>query len=67
MMMKRFLLFAGTMRFSALGTASVDAYNVVWNSPSKDSAGSMPMGMATSALMSGERESGDLVFYVGKD
>ena len=43
-----------------------DAYNVVWDSPSKDSSGSMPIGNGDVGLNVWVEESGDLVFYIGK-
>jgi alpha-L-fucosidase 2 len=45
---------------------ALDQYNVVWNSPSKDSAGSMPLGNGDIGLNVWVEESGDLVFYIGK-
>lgn len=45
---------------------AVDQYNVVWNSPSKDSSGSMPLGNGDIGLNVWVEENGDLVFYIGK-
>ena len=44
----------------------LDACNVVWNSPSKDSAGSMPLGNGRLGLNVWAEEGGDLVFYISK-
>ena len=44
----------------------VDAYNVVWNSPSKDSSGSMPLGNGDVGLNVWTEENGDIVFYAAK-
>ncbi len=64
-MIKRFLLLA--LCVSALWAQHpIDAYNVVWNTPSKDSAGSMPIGNGDTGLNVWVEESGDLVFYIGK-
>ncbi len=45
---------------------AVDQYNAVWNSPSKDSSGSMPLGNGDIGLNVWVEEGGDLVFYIGK-
>jgi hypothetical protein len=44
----------------------LDAYNVVWDSPSKDSSGSMPLGNGDIGLNVWAEAGGDLVFYVSK-
>src|SRR5688572_14542935 len=44
----------------------VDEYNVVWDSPSKNSAGSMPTGNGDIGLNVWVEENGDLLFYIGK-
>lgn len=46
--------------------AELDACNVVWNSPSEDSRGSMPIGNGEIALNVWVEPSGDLLFYIGK-
>ncbi len=43
-----------------------DKYNVVWDSPSKDAWGTMPLGNGDISLNVWVEESGDLVFYIGK-
>ena len=45
---------------------SLDAYNVAWDSPSRDSHGSMPLGNGDIGINAWVEESGDLVFYVSK-
>ena len=41
-------------------------YNVVWNTPSDDSFGSMPLGNGDIGLNVWVEKSGDLVFYISK-
>jgi len=48
------------------GGADPSRYNVVWDSPSKDYTGSMPLGNGDIALNAWVEESGDLIFYIGK-
>jgi alpha-L-fucosidase 2 len=75
--MKRFLLALTALSFMMLaqneiamsaGTGGADPsrYNVVWDSPSKDHTGSMPLGNGDIALNAWVEESGDLIFYIGK-
>ncbi len=45
---------------------SVDRYNVVWDTPSKDSSGSMPLGNGDIGLNVWVEEKGDLYFYISK-
>ncbi|MEI8139935.1 MAG: DUF5703 domain-containing protein [bacterium] len=45
---------------------SVDDYNVVWHTPSRDSSGSMPLGNGDVALNVWVEEGGDLLFYIAK-
>jgi hypothetical protein len=42
------------------------AHNVVWDSPSKDAHGSMPLGNGDVGINTWVEENGDLVFYVSK-
>ncbi len=42
----------------------VDQYNVVWDSPSVDANGSMPLGNGAIALNAWVEPNGDLVFYI---
>ncbi len=44
----------------------LDRYNVLWDSPSKDALGSMPLGNGDVGINAWVEESGDLVFYVSK-
>jgi hypothetical protein len=44
----------------------LDECNVVWNSPSKDSTGSMPLGNGDIGANVWAEEGGDLVFYISK-
>jgi hypothetical protein len=44
----------------------LDRYNVVWDSPSENSSGSMPIGNGDIGLNVWVEEGGDLLFYIGK-
>jgi len=45
----------------------LDNYDVIWNSPSKDAAGSMPIGNGEVVLnVWVEAETGDLLFYIAR-
>ena len=44
----------------------MDKYNVVWESPSKDHNGSMPIGNGDIGLNVWVEEMGDICFYIGK-
>ena len=46
--------------------ASLDYYNVIWDSPSQDHNGSMPIGNGDIGLNLWCQEDRDLVFYIGK-
>ena len=46
--------------------ARVDSCNVVWNSPSADARGSMPIGNGDIGLNVWVEPSGDLCFFIGK-
>ena len=46
--------------------AALAPYNVVWDSPSKDAHGSMPLGNGDVGINAWIEETGDLVFYVSK-
>ena len=46
--------------------AALAAHNVVWDSPSKDAHGSMPLGNGDVGINAWVDEKGDLVFYVSK-
>ena len=45
---------------------SPDRYNVVWDSPSQDQHGSVPLGNGSTGLNAWIEPSGDLVFYVSR-
>ena len=44
----------------------IETYNVIWDSPSKDSSGSMPIGNGDIGLNVWVEENGDLLFYISK-
>ena len=46
--------------------SDLDAYNVVWDSPSGDMGGSMPLGNGDIGTNVWMEENGDLVFYISK-
>ncbi|CAG0988246.1 hypothetical protein PHYC_02145 [Phycisphaerales bacterium] len=46
--------------------ATLDRYNVVWTSPSRDASGSMPIGNGETGLNVWVEEGGDLVFYISR-
>lgn len=46
---------------------ATEKYNVVWNRPSKDSSGSMPVGNGDIGLNVWIEEDGDLLFYISKN
>ncbi len=56
---------AGLIFYSAVA-APVDAFNVVWDSPSQDHHGSMPLGNGDIALNAWMTREGDLQFYISK-
>ncbi len=50
-----------------LNASKLDAYDVVWTTPSKDAAGSMPIGNGEVVLNAWmEESSGDLLFYIAR-
>lgn len=51
---------------SSAKAANLNDYNVVWDSPSMDSAGSMPLGNGEIALNAWIEPSGDLLFYIAR-
>ena len=46
--------------------AELDRYNVVWDSPSRDAAGSMPIGNGEVGLNVWVEPGGDLLFYISR-
>lgn len=60
-------LVAGIITISTPARAEgPDAYNIVWDSPSANSNGSMPLGNGDIALNAWVEPSGALVFYIAK-
>ncbi len=55
-------LFAG----AAAAADPLDSYNVVWDTPSENAHGSMPLGNGDVGINAWVEPSGDLVFYVSK-
>ena len=60
------LAFGNTAISTPAPVKSLDDCNVVWNSPSKDSFGSMPLGNGDVGANVWVEENGDLLFYVSK-
>ena len=57
------------MAFAARGRsdlALVDRYNVVWNTPSENASGSMPLGNGDIGVNAWVEPTGDIVFYISK-
>jgi hypothetical protein len=52
---------------TAMANPSISAYDVIWNAPSKDAAGSMPIGNGEVVLNAWvEEQTGDLLFYIAR-
>lgn len=64
-MIKRLLLLS-LFYAATVMAGGLDTYNVVWDSPSKDCHGSMPLGNGDIGLNAWIEPSGDLVFYISK-
>ncbi len=65
------VLFFSGLSFSSIGAGTakgypLDDYNVIWNSPSRDYNGTMPIGNGDIALNAWVEPSGDLLFYISK-
>jgi len=66
------LVLIALLQIVAAGTANqkpadcIDSLNVVWNSPSENSHGSMPLGNGDVGINAWVERNGDLVFYVSK-
>ncbi len=58
------VLLAGLMQ--AAGADPLDACNVVWTTPSKDSSGSMPLGNGDIGINLWIEDGGDLLFFISK-
>ncbi|HXB58941.1 MAG TPA: DUF5703 domain-containing protein [Candidatus Acidoferrales bacterium] len=62
-------LFCAFLALQAMGAdheAWLDSYDVVWDSPSADSRGSMPLGNGEVTLNAWVEPNGDLQFYIGR-
>ena len=62
-------LFCALLALSAAGAdhqSWLDDYDVVWNSPSADARGSMPLGDGEVTLNAWVETNGDLQFYIGR-
>jgi hypothetical protein len=55
-----------TINTATLADYWTDPYDVVWTTPSKDSAGSMPMGNGEVGINLWVEENGDLNFYISR-
>jgi len=68
--MKRFSILFFILIACITGRAAtnnpVSQFNVVWNTPSEDSFGSMPLGNGDVGLNVWVEKNGDLVFYISK-
>jgi hypothetical protein len=60
------LLLGAWLPLTAAVAEPVDAYNVVWDSPSRDHHGSMPLGNGDVALNAWFTPAGELHFYLAK-
>lgn len=58
-------VYGGLVLGQSTADFSLEKYNVVWDSPSRDSSGSMPLGNGDIGANVWVEENGDLVFYVG--
>ena len=68
--MLKTLLTTATLLISlavAAAPADIDQYNVVWDTPSKDAAGSMPLGNGELGISLWVEENGDLLFYLSRN
>jgi len=61
------LILAGSLRAQTFDPlAELGKYNVVWDSPSKNSLGSMPLGNGDIGINAWVEENGDLQIYISK-
>lgn len=70
-MSKHLLTIVSTASFllggmSGAGAANLEDYDVVWETPSADATGSMPLGNGETALNAWVEPSGDLLFYIAR-
>ena len=61
-----FLSLCATLHAASQETDPLSRYNVVWDTPGKNSSGSMPVGNGDIGLNVWVEEDGDLLFYIGK-
>ena len=61
-----FVLLTLSMGIDLAVAADLDDYNVVWDSPSADYTGSMPLGNGDIGLNVWVEQGGDLLFYISK-
>ncbi len=66
--MKRiqFILILLALGFTTLAQDALKKYSVIWDSPSEDFNGSMPIGNGDIGANVWVEEGGDLLFYIGK-
>lgn len=60
------VVLAASIRLAAAPAASVDAYDVVWDSPGANQHDSMPLGNGEIGLNAWMTREGDLHFYISK-
>lgn len=65
--MRYIIFFIGLLSFFQLKAESVSKYNVVWNTPSKDASGTMPIGNGDLAANVYAIENGDLCLLLSKN
>ncbi len=59
-------MLAGMLFALGAGASPLDLHNVVWDSPSENCHGSMPLGNGDLGLNVWMEKNGDLLFYIGK-
>ncbi len=59
-------MFYGCAQTQVNPNIQLDKYNVVWNSPSENSLGSMPAGNGDIGINIWAEKNGDLIFYLSK-
>jgi len=64
--MNKMLLALGVLLYCCAGATELDRYNVVWDSPSRNASGSMPIGNGEIGLNVWVEEGGDLLFYISR-
>jgi len=61
-----FFFSCNSIKITAQNSPELNNYNVVWNSPSESSFGSMPLGNGDIGLNVWVEKNGDLLFYISK-